>query len=499
MSGPDILANANALAPEALYRALSAAFQAGEYELLRDTIIGLPAARRADPRVQQYLGLAHRGLLNSAEAVAAFSRALQSKPNDPLLTHSLARAQLESGRDAVAAFDRAAALTPNDASVHLGRAAAQLAANRGEQACADLAAILAVQPGWIEGHQAYARIRAQFEPGEAPLTTLRNAITKNPRTKLLWQALIGVLLGAYDYQAALHAVREARAELGPDADFDQIDAQCLSELGDAQAAQRLFDRLPAPADASAAIAPLRNLIRLGRFDQALELALRDYPGDLSPIWPYRALLWRVMKDPRWHWLEGDERLVQSYDLTADIGPLHELATCLRAIHRGGHQPLDQSVRGGTQTDGHLFARAEPEIRRLREAIAAAVSDYVAHLPPPNPVHPTLSAPRAPLRFAGAWSVRLNGEGYHHDHVHTHGWISSACYIALPDTKADAPQSGWLTLGENRRLLPDLDAFRTIEPVPGKLVLFPSSMWHGTRPFAAGERLTVAFDIARQAG
>ena len=36
----------------------------------------------------------------------------------------------------------------------------------------------------------------------------------------------------------------------------------------------------------------------------------------------------------------------------------------------------------------------------------------------------------------------------------------------------------------------------IEPKPGRLVLFPSTMWHGTEPFAAGERLTVAFDVAR---
>ncbi|HYD23379.1 MAG TPA: putative 2OG-Fe(II) oxygenase [Croceibacterium sp.] len=40
--------------------------------------------------------------------------------------------------------------------------------------------------------------------------------------------------------------------------------------------------------------------------------------------------------------------------------------------------------------------------------------------------------------------------------------------------------------------------RTIEPRPGRLVLFPSAMWHGTRPFPAGERLTVAFDVARPA-
>lgn len=31
----------------------------------------------------------------------------------------------------------------------------------------------------------------------------------------------------------------------------------------------------------------------------------------------------------------------------------------------------------------------------------------------------------------------------------------------------------------------------------RLVLFPSYMFHGTRPFGKGERLTVAFDVIPQ--
>ncbi|HEV2043240.1 MAG TPA: putative 2OG-Fe(II) oxygenase [Sphingomicrobium sp.] len=43
---------------------------------------------------------------------------------------------------------------------------------------------------------------------------------------------------------------------------------------------------------------------------------------------------------------------------------------------------------------------------------------------------------------------------------------------------------------------DLDARRVVEPRPGRLVLFPSYLWHGTIPFAAGagDRLTAAFDF-----
>ena len=59
----------------------------------------------------------------------------------------------------------------------------------------------------------------------------------------------------------------------------------------------------------------------------------------------------------------------------------------------------------------------------------------------------------------------------------------------------ASTEGWLALGEPPTSLGlDVEPYRLIEPRPGRLALFPSYTWHGTRPFTAGERLTVAFDV-----
>ena len=42
--------------------------------------------------------------------------------------------------------------------------------------------------------------------------------------------------------------------------------------------------------------------------------------------------------------------------------------------------------------------------------------------------------------------------------------------------------------------PNLPAQHFVKPVPGKLVLFPSYMWHGTVPFTGEDpRLAIAFD------
>jgi hypothetical protein len=124
---------------------------------------------------------------------------------------------------------------------------------------------------------------------------------------------------------------------------------------------------------------------------------------------------------------------------------------------------------------------------------------MAQLPPPDPAHPTLSVARkGRVRFAGSWSVRLAGGGQHANHIHPEGWFSSAFYVSLPDPdQRGDPPAGWLKLGEPQAELGlDLPPFRHVEPKPGRLVLFPSTMWHGTVPFGEGERLTVAFDVAR---
>jgi hypothetical protein len=79
-------------------------------------------------------------------------------------------------------------------------------------------------------------------------------------------------------------------------------------------------------------------------------------------------------------------------------------------------------------------------------------------------------------------------------VHPRGWISSALYISLPD-RLDQGE-GALALGEPPpELGVDLQPTGVIAPKVGHLALFPSWMWHATRPFTNGERLTVAFDVA----
>ena len=98
--------------------------------------------------------------------------------------------------------------------------------------------------------------------------------------------------------------------------------------------------------------------------------------------------------------------------------------------------------------------------RCARLIVEAVERHVAQLPPPEPGHPTLLARRAPIRFAGSWSVRLTGEGFHVNHVHPAGWLSSAFYVALPEAAMGGEaHAGWLSIGEATELGLDLPPIR----------------------------------------
>lgn len=493
-----LLRVANLSDPDQVFRAVVLANRAGlEAEALPLARAGAEANPK-DARMWQVLGLVQRKRDELGEAVAALGRAAALAPDDALIAHSIARATLEAGLPAIDLFERAHLLAPTDASVLLGRVAAYFADGRVDEAIDGLDAQLRIHPGWAPGHASAARLRWLRGERETFTASLEEALTIASTAIPLWRELIDTYMHAAMYERVHETLARARAAAGESPVFDALETVATAEQGRIAEADRLFEALGPVQHITMAARYMRHLLRAGRPEEASALAEgwqgRD-PDNL--LTPYQSAAWRLTGDARWQWLEGDERLVGIYDIGDRLPSLAALAERLRGMHLSLHQPLEQSLRGGTQTDGALFSRIEPEIRALRALIVETVEQHVAQLPPPVPGHPTLLAQRAPIQFAGSWSVRLTGKGYHVNHVHPAGWISSAFYVALPEAAMGGEdRAGWLSLGEVAELGLDLPPLRLIEPKPGRLVLFPSTMWHGTRPFAEGERLTVAFDVAK---
>jgi tetratricopeptide (TPR) repeat protein len=493
-----LLSRAQSHDPDAAAQAGVAALNAGLEEEALPLLERAARAHADDARLFQVLALLHRALEDLAPAVSAFARAAELAPDDALIAHGHARATLEAGLPATGLFERALRLAPTDGGILLGRAAAQVAEGRLDAAIASLEAVVARNPGWVDGHSTVARLRWMAGDRERSTRSFDLALASAPRNASLWRGLIDLLLQAERPDNALTAVRRARTAAGALPLFDAYEAVAADEAGLGEEADVLFARLGPPPDIATAVRHVRHHLRRGRPERALAIAEPLAPRAGGELWPYLSIGWRLTDDPRWKWLEGDPRLVGVYDIADRLPPLDRLAETLRALHVIPDQPLEQSVRGGTQTDGPLFSRIEPEIRALRSAVSEAVEAHLAQLPQAPEGHPSLGhLSRAP-RFTGSWSVRLSGGGLHSNHVHPAGWFSSALYVVVPEAdQCGDPPAGWLSLGRPQETLGlDLPAFRTVEPKPGRLVLFPSTMWHGTVLFEEGERLTVAFDVAR---
>lgn len=459
------------------------------------------AKRSGAPRLWQWTGLLRRALDAHREALDAFDTAVRLAPADAGIAHGRARIAFEAGLDAVALFETAARLGPPNGDILIGLAAARWASGRGDEAAAELDAIVAEVPLWIQGHAQLAQLRALMGEPAGATRSYDRALARQPDSLALWRGLLDLHLGHEDYTAQGAAVKRAEAAGVPAAQIADHAAIAAAELGEIDRADALFASVPAAMRSGLNLWRIRHFLRTSRLKPALAL-IDDEIGSggarRAAVWPYAAIAWRLAGDPRHDWLVGAPQLVREFDLRDKLPPLDDLADHLRSLHIANGEYRDQSVRGGTQTDGPLFCRIDPMTGALRAAIVGAVEAYADSLPPLDAKHPLLALRRdRRVRFAGSWSVRLRGGGYHANHVHPQGWISSALYIALPAERGDdAPHAGWLALGEPQAALGlALPPTRLVQPAPGRLILFPSWLWHGTRPFSAGERLTVAFDVA----
>ena len=443
-------------------------------------------------------GLESLAAADAGAALEAFDAARAMAPDDARVALLAAEAARATGICASARFADALSLAPGDGAAAIGLAEALLAEENPVAADALIAAWLDRTPSWIEGQAWLAKQR--FMAGEADYArALDRALVADRENFALWQERIALDFQCDSYAAALDRIEAAERATGQHPRWAAQRAAALDECGNPEAAAALYATLDAAADVGLAVRIARHHLRRGSTGEAL-VACEPWLGTTlsEVVWPYIALAWRLADDPRWEWLEGQPGLIGVYDVPLDATMMDALAERTRALHHTIRQPIDQSLRGGTQTAGHLLARAEPAYRGLRAALTEVVAAHCAGLPPRDPFHPTLRHRRdAGVRFAGSWSVRLVDGGHHVAHVHNQGWLSSAFYLTLPESRTGASaDSGWLALGEpSAELGLDMAPLRLVEPRPGRLVLFPSTMWHATRPFHRGERLTIAFDVA----
>lgn len=169
---------------------------------------------------------------------------------------------------------------------------------------------------------------------------------------------------------------------------------------------------------------------------------------------------------------------------------------VEAFHCYQRHPVDQSLRGGSQTCRNLAPCPLPTLQAYREQCLNAANEYL------HSVDDGFRRRREPVvpEINKCWGVRLEPGGYHRSHIHPEGLLSAAYYLTIPEASADGSDSGAIFFGVPPFAVPDeLIPIAQVQPTEGLLVLFPSYLWHGTVPtqskgLQAARRETLPFDV-----
>jgi Tfp pilus assembly protein PilF len=430
------------------------------------------------------------------EARAAYDAALQVSQTSQAACEGRARIALQLREDDAAEHCARALAFRNDDPDLQAQMIITAASEIGRDAIPLLREFLDRHPQHILAQEVLADLQAQAGAGDGFLDAYVAALAKQPDSKPLLMSYWEILARSGRFAAAIESMDVRRHLFEGDRNFAILEINIASHSGLVERAGKLLESMDFQLDAQ--LARGLNRLQAGAPDEAASLldGVVAVQPDNFEAWSLLEVAWRMTGDDRHGWLVGQPPLYGARDLDLGSAQLADIATMLRGMHQASAQPIGQSVRGGTQTPGQLFDRSAPEMATLTAALTFEIRQFVNDLPPADPRHPLLKHRNSGMAFGPSWSVRFTGSGHHAAHFHPGGILSSACYICVPDTLADdAEKPGWLEIGRPPAELGlDLPPLATFEPKPGRLVLFPSFLFHGTRPFSGGERLSVAFDL-----
>lgn len=444
------------------------------------------------------------------KAIAHYKSAIALNPRYINAIHNLGLAYKMSEKldEALQCFDQARQINPNFSEIDYNAANTHFEKGQYQLAEKHYWSALNKNPSAIDVHTTLNEFYWQTGRKDAFGHSFKLALESMPDNLDMHYAYVDALLTSSNLKLAETALERAfKFERTPN--LLKARAILSSRQNDNQAAIGFFEAsLEKQFDIDVALDLISVLIVEYEYDKALALIKRAEV--IAPLHQlliaYKATLWRLTGDDRYEWLIDYQKFVAPYQIPAPNGYaslssfMEELEHVLLSMHKLVHEPLKQTLKNGTQTPGRLLYKPHPVIQSLKASLTEVVQEHIASLPT-DTKHPLLSRKSNNFQFAGSWSVKLKPEGFHVNHVHPAGWLSSAFYVNVPDFSKVAQKNklaGSIKFGESSLLLGEREKIeRIIEPRAGTLALFPSYVWHGTIPFSGGEddyRLTSPFDV-----
>jgi tetratricopeptide (TPR) repeat protein len=361
-------------------------------------------------------------------------------------------------------------------------------------------------PQQVQLHQRLNELLWEADRSDEFGDSYQRALRSNQAGEALCVAYAKQMFKAGDNIRSRQVIEELRARYPKSSQLSSLYGQVLADDGDLDTAQSvLMSSLREEFDKSTAQQLCKLHIIQADYSSAQSLiaSMQKQDADCQLTWALQSLIWRLTEDTRYRWLCDYESVVRAYTMPKPEGYdsldafLQELKQVLLVLHKTQQAPLEQTLLNGTQTAARLLHNPDPVIQSLKTSLESVVSEYI-HAMPSNSDHPLYQRRCENFRFSGSWSVRLRPNGFHVNHVHPAGWISSSSYISIPVGADETKREGAIKFGESPLALGDREVIeKVIQPEAGMVALFPSFVWHGTVPFSGSEddfRLTAPFDV-----
>jgi len=457
------------------------------------------------------IGLA-QSLQRSGQTLAAtvhFEKVLVHEPENAAALNGLGVMQKVSGRpeEACRILKRAVASAPSAPEVRINLASALALSGEEAEAVSTYREALRLDPlnpelhDWFNGYlstlahpeylQSYAEALDQHPTAGSLAIAYARKLLLGQNGEQALQVLGGVSIDGEQTRAFLACERShILREIG---EFDEA-------VSAAREAQRLVPELP------------RHTLELATAIMAAGADYEEAVDCLQPLTSSEACgqdIWAAYATAL-RYAERRNEYDQLVDYEKYVGMRHietpegydSLTAFLQAVrdhlvslHITRHHPVGQSLQHGTQTLDDLFSRDEPVIDALKVALTTAVRSFTEGLPA-SEEHPLVRRQTGQIAFSDSWSVLLRNKGFHKNHYHSHGWLSSAFYLTVPDVVSAGGKEGWIKFGEpGFRARKPLGPEYWLQPEEGALAIFPSYLWHGTEALQSDvERMTVGFDV-----
>ncbi len=448
---------------------------------------------------------------NPIQAADVLQTSLGHNPDHPTLLKGLMIALKDANQFEIA--ETLAGKLPTSADTVLARGDIARARRQKPVAEAHYIQALSFPPTSRDAFRNLVQLRWTDKDGGEPgaVALINKFITDNPEAGAFYLFGAELLSDMERDDDALDLIDQAEAKFGEIPDTLFLRSKVLIEAGLGAEGFKYADRAlkARPGDLSSMAQFARGALMIGDAKLALEAS---HAGQMRQP---KNLFWLAAGATAFRALGKEEEYkqlcdyshIKAYDIAAPAEYnsqddfLSQLKDALMTRHNQQAFSLDHSLRGGTQTSSDLRFADDRVIQDFFQALSEPMNDYIASMPDDD-THPLFGRRRKNFRFSNAWSVRLQGEGFHVNHMHPEGWISSAFYVDIPkDTTTRKDKAGWIAFGKPpfTVLGPNgkpLGAEHMMAPAAGQLLLFPSHMWHGTVPLPEGDKtssLTLSFD------